>query len=61
MEKSRRVIEQQKTEAEDLLDNMKQQTITNELTNEQLNEQILQLREDLEEERKSIDKKKINC
>ena len=56
---NKRVIEQQKNEAEDLLDNMKQQTITNELTNEQLNEQILQLREDLEEERK-INRQKEN-
>eukprot|EP00943_MAST-04B_sp_MAST-4B-sp1_P003592 g3592.t1 len=49
---NKRVIEQQKNQAEDLVDDMRQQTVTTELNNEQLNEQILQLREDLEEERR---------
>ena len=48
---NKRVVEQQKNQAEDLIDNMRQQTITTESNNEQLNEQIIQLREDLEEER----------
>ena len=37
---NKRVVEQQKNQAEDLIDNMRQQTITTESNNEQLNERL---------------------